>query len=82
MWIADEWKDYELLDCGGGEKLERWDKQYPGASGPPGHLGNGPAVIPAGGNGPTPGISRSPDRRRTLGQEKLCRKAGRSIIRS
>ena len=21
-------KDYELLDCGGGEKLERWDKQY------------------------------------------------------
>ena len=27
MWIADGWKDYELLDCGGGEKLERWDKQ-------------------------------------------------------
>ena len=26
MWIADGWKDYELLDCGGGEKLERWDK--------------------------------------------------------
>ena len=25
MWIADGWKDYELLDCGGGEKLERWD---------------------------------------------------------
>ena len=24
MWIADGWKDYELLDCGGGEKLERW----------------------------------------------------------
>ena len=24
MWIADEWKDYELLDCGKGEKLERW----------------------------------------------------------
>ena len=24
MWIADSWKDYELLDCGGGEKLERW----------------------------------------------------------
>ena len=23
MWIADGWKDYELLDCGGGEKLER-----------------------------------------------------------
>ena len=24
MWIADGWKEYELLDCGGGEKLERW----------------------------------------------------------
>ena len=24
MWIAEGWKDYELLDCGGGEKLERW----------------------------------------------------------
>ncbi len=24
MWIADGWKDYELLDCSGGEKLERW----------------------------------------------------------
>ena len=28
MWIAEDWKDYELLDCGGGEKLERWDKQF------------------------------------------------------
>ena len=27
MWIADGWKDYELLSCGGGEKLERWDNQ-------------------------------------------------------
>ncbi len=25
MWIADNWKDYEILDCSGGEKLERWD---------------------------------------------------------
>ena len=24
MWIAKDWRDYELLDCGGGEKLERW----------------------------------------------------------
>ena len=24
MWVAGGWKDYELLDCGGGEKLERW----------------------------------------------------------
>ena len=26
MWTAENWKDYELLDCGGGEKLERWGK--------------------------------------------------------
>ena len=27
MWIADGWNDYELLDCGSGEKLERWGWQ-------------------------------------------------------
>ena len=26
MWIADQWQQYELLDCSGGEKLERWDR--------------------------------------------------------
>ncbi|MBE6626717.1 MAG: SAM-dependent methyltransferase [Ruminococcaceae bacterium] len=24
MFIADGWKDYELIDCDGGERLERW----------------------------------------------------------
>lgn len=24
MWIADSWKDYEVIDCSKGEKLERW----------------------------------------------------------
>ncbi len=24
MWVAEHWADYELLDCGRGEKLERW----------------------------------------------------------
>lgn len=24
MWIAENWKDYEVLDCSNGEKLERW----------------------------------------------------------
>ena len=24
MWTADRWKDYEVLDCADGEKLERW----------------------------------------------------------
>ena len=27
MRIATEWKDYELIDCAGGEKLERWNRQ-------------------------------------------------------
>ena len=24
MWVADQWKDYEVLDTASGEKLERW----------------------------------------------------------
>ena len=26
MWLADKWKDYEVIDCSRGEKLERWGK--------------------------------------------------------
>ncbi len=26
MWIADKWKDYEVIDTSEGEKLERWGK--------------------------------------------------------
>ena len=26
MWIADNWKDYEVIDTSDGEKLERWGK--------------------------------------------------------
>lgn len=26
MWIADRWKDYEVIDTSSGEKLERWGK--------------------------------------------------------
>lgn len=26
MYVADQWQDYEVLDCGNGEKLERWGK--------------------------------------------------------
>lgn len=26
MWIADKWKDYEVIDTSGGDKLERWGK--------------------------------------------------------
>ena len=28
MWISDKWQDFELLDCSGGEKLERWGSYY------------------------------------------------------
>jgi len=24
MWIADQWKDFQIIDCSKGEKLERW----------------------------------------------------------
>ena len=24
MWLSDKWTDYELIDCSGGERLERW----------------------------------------------------------
>ena len=24
MWLADKWKDYEVIDTSSGEKLERW----------------------------------------------------------
>lgn len=26
MWIAKNWKEYEVIDCSAGEKLERWGK--------------------------------------------------------
>ena len=26
MWTADHWKEYEVIDCSGGEKLERWGR--------------------------------------------------------
>ena len=57
MWIADQWRDYELLDCGGGEKLERWGEQVlvrptPRPSGPV------PGKIPPG-DGRAAGILRS-----------------------
>ena len=27
MRVATDWKDYELIDCSSGEKLERWTRQ-------------------------------------------------------
>ena len=28
VWVSDQWKDYELIDCGRGEKLERWGDKF------------------------------------------------------
>ncbi|MBE6994468.1 MAG: SAM-dependent methyltransferase [Ruminococcaceae bacterium] len=28
MWVASDWKDYRLLDCGGGQRYEKWGRQY------------------------------------------------------
>ena len=28
MWISDGWRDFEVVDCSKGEKLERWGKYY------------------------------------------------------
>ena len=28
MLLCNDWKDYELIDCSNGEKLERWGKYY------------------------------------------------------
>lgn len=28
MWIADQWKDYEIIDTDSGEKLERWGEYF------------------------------------------------------
>ena len=28
MWIASNWKDYRLLDCGGGQRYEKWGNQF------------------------------------------------------
>lgn len=33
MWIADGWKEYEVIDTSKGEKLERWGVSS-GSSGP------------------------------------------------
>ena len=39
MWIANDWKEYEVIDASCGEKLERWGQIHPGPSGSAGYLG-------------------------------------------
>lgn len=39
MWIANGWKEYEVIDTSCGEKLERWGEISPCPSGSAGNLG-------------------------------------------
>ena len=80
MWIADQWRDYELLDCGNGEKLERWGEQYLVRPDPQA-IWDSPRKNPAwNGNGPTHAISAVRPAADT-GRKRRFRKAGRCIIR-
>ena len=67
MWIADNWKDYELLDCGGGERLERVGPPSAGPPGPSGHLGDaqGAPGLEEGGRAVSPLLHRG----RALGEK-------------
>ena len=40
MFLCDQWRDYEVLDTGDGEKLERWGGIVL-PPGPAGHLAQG-----------------------------------------
>ena len=64
MWIADGWEDYELLDCGGGEKLERWGRQILVRPDPQA-IWETPRRLPEG--------KRAAD----IGTRKSCQRAGR-----
>ena len=79
MWIAEKWQDYELLDCGVGEKLERWDKQYLVRPAPR-PSGRRLTKIPPG-SGQTPGIS-APRPAAATGRKRPCRRVGRSTTES
>lgn len=79
MWIADQWQDYELLDCGGGEKLERWGRQTLVRPDPQA-IWDTPRKIRAG-NGPTAGIS-APRAAVGTGKRRLCRRTGRFAIKT
>lgn len=79
MWIAEKWQDYELLDCGDGEKLERWDKQLLVRPDPQA-FGHRPAVTRAG-NGQADDIFAARPAADT-GRRVPCRRAGRFIMES
>ena len=40
MWLADQWKDYEVLDTSNGEKLEQLGRLFSGKTRPTGSMGH------------------------------------------
>jgi len=68
MWLADKWQDYELLDAGGGEKLERWGDTLLLRPDPQ-------AIWPASGLAKTPGLAGHYHRAATGGGEWAMFKA-------
>ena len=77
MWIADGWEDYELLDCGKGEKLERWGS-YTLVRPDPQAIWNTPAVTLAGNATmpAMPALIRAGD----SGSKRTCPSGGRSAM--
>ena len=73
MWIADHWKDYAVLDCGGGERIERWGNQILQRPDPQ-------ASRPRNGKGSTPFITAAIPAA-AAGRYSRCPRAGRSNIR-
>ncbi len=71
MWIADKWKDYELLDCGGGEKLERWGDQLLVRPDPQA-IWDTPQANPAGGQ-PDAAVCSAPPPAAASGRTSPCR---------
>ncbi len=76
MWIADQWQDYELLDCGSGEKLERWDRQFLVRPDPQAIWETDRKHLPG---GRLAGGICGPRAAAGIGRKRLCRRAGGCI---
>lgn len=79
MWLAKNWKDYELLDCGRGEKLERWGSHLLVRPDPQA-IGIPPARTRAG-RRPTPAIP-APTPVAASGPPSRCPSGGRFTIKN
>ena len=74
MWIADKWRDYEVLDTSDGEKLERWGR-YILVRPDPQVIWRSPGAMRAGGT-TTPAMPAHPPAAAN-GRRITCRIAGR-----